>query len=237
MPDEKFPDGLTFRSDISVQLTDALGSDLEIVNAARVSTGTEHPKLTEQDRLLIRSLIRDEHGAPFEQVRFKFNIECPVFIARQWFKHRFSSFSEHSGRYSEYKPEFYIPHPDEVERQVGKRMSYTYEQHPDEGVREWFVNMSKRSAEAEWELYKAALAEGISKQQARINISFKMYTKFVWAIDLRNLTNFLVLRNDVHAQSQIMVAAKKVEESFSNVCPVTYDEWNAAGRPRLAGID
>jgi len=233
-------DEVVFRSDMSVVLIDSMGSDLRIANAARLSLDVEHPVFVDPaDTNLLRQLIssKPEHGAPFEKVRFEFLIECPIFVARQWFKHRFSSFNEVSARYSELKPHFYIPASEDVRQQVGKRMSYQYETHENAPVRAGFIEAQKGFSRTAYNLYNTLLKLGIAKEQARSVLPLNLYTRFMWGIDLRNLTNFLVLRNDKHAQLEIQHAAQAVESAFEEVCPVTYRIWNEEGRPRLAGID
>jgi thymidylate synthase (FAD) len=227
-----------FSSDMHVTLIDSMGNDLRIVNAARMSLNTEHTEFTEPaDSGLIRSLIRDEHGAPFEKIRFEFNVEVPIFIARQMFKHRFSSFSEASGRYTTYEPKFWIPKEEDVRTQVGKRMSYTYESLTDKDATKNFIDLLMSKSLEAYEIYEMHLAQGIAREVARINLPLNTYTRFMWGIDLRNLVNFLVLRNSPHAQREIQEAASKVELAFKEVCPITYSIWNELGRPRLAGID
>lgn len=225
-------------SDMYVTLIDSMGNDLRIVNAARMSLNTEHPEFIEPaDSGLIRSLIRDEHGAPFEKVRFEFLVEVPIFIARQWFKHRFSSFSEASGRYTTYEPKFWIPREEDVRTQVGKRMSYKYEKVNDEEVINEYMIGANSASQYLFAEYERFLGMGIAREIARINLPLNTYTRFMWGIDLRNLVNFLVLRNSPHAQREIQEAASKVELAFKEVCPITYSIWNELGRPRLAGID
>lgn len=227
-----------FSSDMNVTLIDSMGDDLRIVNAARLSLNVEHPEFVEPaDSGLLRSLIKDEHGAPFEKVRFEFLVEVPIFVARQWFKHRFSSFSEASGRYSTYEPKFWIPKEEDIRTQVGKRMSYKYESITDKTVIKGFLSRVKFTSEMSAKFYEGYLDQGISRELARINLPMNIYTRFMWGIDLRNLVNFLVLRTDEHAQKEIREAAAKVENAFQEVCPITYKIWNELDRPRLAGID
>lgn len=228
---------IEFASDMMVTLKTHMGDDLLIVNAARGSLGVEHEQFEASDYGLIKSLIRDEHGAPFEVVNFVFVVEVPLFIARQWFKHRFSGFSEKSGRYSKILPKFYIPADEDVMTQVGKSMSYTYKTLEPPENRQWFIDRSIEHAKNSYALYEESLVKGVAKQEARMNIPQNFYTRFYWKTDLRNLTNFLVLRNDHHAQLEIQRAAKIVEQAFASVAPVTYEIWCNEGRKRLAGID
>jgi len=225
-----------FSSDITVELIDYMGDDLRIVNAARASKGVTKNNLETVDHLLINSLIRDEHGAPFEKVRFEFFVECPIWMARQWFKHRFSSFSEMSGRYTEIPAKFWIPRKENVRMQVGKAMSYEYVSAEDSVANDYLSSLMDINIKS-YEYYKGCIENGIAKEVARYVMPMNMYTKFMWGTDLRNMTNFLVLRNDKHAQFEIQEAAQKVEQAFEKACPVTYELWNKNGRLRLAGID
>jgi thymidylate synthase (FAD) len=227
---------IEFSSEIMVEYEDSMGDDLRIVNAARASKGVKKFEFDSGDAGLIKSLIRDEHGAPFEKVRFEFYVECPIWMARQWFKHRFSSFSELSGRYTEIVPKFWLPTIEGVRMQVGKAMSYEYVS-LDEVISKDYVAALMDMNIKDYEFYRGAIEHGIAKEVSRYHMPLNMYTKFMWGTDLRNLVNFLVLRNDKHAQREIQEAAQKVEDTFKDVCPHTYNAWIELGRPRLAGID
>jgi thymidylate synthase (FAD) len=222
---------------MGVTLVDSMGDDLRIVNAARLSLDTTHQKFSDADEGLIRTLIKNGHGTPFEKVRFEFLIEVPIFVAREWFKHRMSSFNEVSGRYSEYKPKFYVPRTEDVRQQVGKKMSYEYETLSSDDDRAQYIVSQKHYCSLAWEGYEKYLEMGIAREVARNHIPLSIYTKFFWGTDLRNLTNFLVLRNAPQALREINRAAMLVEESFEKVAPVTYRLWNEEGRPRLAALD
>lgn len=224
-------------SEMHVELIDSMGSDLRIVNAARMSLDVEHPEFLPADEGLIRSLIRNGHGTPFEKPRFEFMVHVPIFIAREWFKHRFSSFNEVSGRYSEYKPIFYMPPDPYIRKQIGKAMSYDYKPIEDANKIADYKFHMHTTYTIQWNSYQAILAANIAKEIARIAMPIGLYTKFMWGTDLRNLTNFLVLRNAPQAQQEIQDAAKLVEKAFEQVCPITYRIWNEEGRPRLAALD
>jgi len=223
---------------MGVQLIDSMGGDLRIVNAARLSLDAEHSTFdAKSDTGLLRTLISNGHGTPFEKVRFEFMVDVPIFVAREWFKHRMSSFNEVSGRYSEYKPKFYLPLEKDVRRQIGKQMSYIYDSHPDETVISEYLSMQRNICELAWEGYRELLKLGLAREIARIHIPLSLYTKFMWGTDLRNLTNFLVLRNSPQALREIRYAAELVEEAFAIVAPITYEIWCKEGRPRLAALD
>ena len=222
---------------MGVTLVDSMGDDLRIVNAARLSLDTQKQKFSDADEGLIRTLIKNGHGTPFEKVRFEFLIEVPIFVAREWFKHRMSSFNEVSGRYSEYTPKFYIPREEDVRTLVGKRMSYEYTTLESEEDRAQYMVSQRHFCDLAWEGYQQYLSMGIAREVARNHMPLSTYTKFLWGTDLRNLTNFLVLRNSPQALREINRAAQLVEESFEKVVPVTYRLWNEEGRPRLAALD
>ncbi len=228
---------IEFSSEMIVKHIRTDGTELDIVNAARYSTISESFQLAQADYGLLKSLIREKHGAPFEMCGLVFAIEVPISIARQWFKHRFSSFSEQSGRYSELPPKFYIPRIEDVRQQLGKRMSYVYKQLEDETITNTYIEDLKDICKDSYDEYEYSLKNGIAKEIARLFLPANLYTRFRWKTDLRNLTNFLILRNDEHAQLEIREAAKKVEEVYATEFPIMYDIWNEVGRPPLAGID
>src|SRR5436305_2744781 len=111
-----------------VRLADAMASDLSVVKAARVSSARRKEEMDESDEGLIRFLMRDRHGTPFEHNAFRFHVRCPLFVAREWFRHRIGSFNEFSMRYARATDEFYVPEPEDVRSQVGKPGAYTFEQ-------------------------------------------------------------------------------------------------------------
>src|SRR3954467_3763972 len=110
-----------------VRLDDAMASDLSVANAARVSFARRKEELDEADEGLIRFLMRDRHGTPFEHNAFRFHVRCPIFVAREWFRHRIGSFNEFSMRYAKATDEFYVPEPEDVRSQVGKPGAYSFE--------------------------------------------------------------------------------------------------------------
>lgn len=226
-----------FSSEMDVVLTDHMGDDLSVVNAARLSMRGSSQTWTDGDTGLVRSLIKNGHGTPFEKVRFEFNIDVPIFVAREWFKHRMSSFNEESARYKIRRPKFWVPANSEVRTQVGKSISYAYEPLKDEEAVDRTIEALRVSAESLWTVYTALMKMGVAKEVARAVLPLSTYTMFAWGTDLRNLTNFLVLRNSKEAQWEIQKAAKDVEKAFEEVCPNIYRIWCEEGRPRLAALD
>lgn len=193
--------------------------DLIPVNAARVSVGGESNSFTDKDNGLLRRLISDRHGTPFEHGTIGFLVEVPIFVERQWRTHRWSSFNEHSGRYSLIEPIAYIPKV--WHETVGKPMNYERKEVNEDTSYEaskWTYDSYYNA----WSSYTAMLSEGVTREEARIVLPVGFYTKFYWTANLRSIINFLSLRNDVHAQSQIREAAEKVENIFAKHFPETH---------------
>jgi len=199
-----------------LRLIDFMGSDTAIVQAARVSFG-EGSKGEEKDRKLLDYLIRNHHDTPFEQVIFKFHVKCPIFVARQWFRHRWSSFNEISGRYTEMTDEFYLPTT--FRRQQDK--NYRYEDLPVELSALLRGQFETVYAEI-YRLYKSLLETGVAKEQARIILPLALYTQFYWVVNARSLMNFLQLRLDSHAQEEIRQYAQAIATVFQEKLPWTY---------------
>lgn len=204
--------------------------DLAVANSARVSFGKRVTELSEGDIKLIGFLMRERHGTPFEHNFFSFHIKCPIFVAREWFRHRISSFNEFSMRYSSFSPEFFIPSPEDVRTQVGKPGAYHFEPHPDQiVVLEWIAMVEQLCEKAE-AIYKWALDNGIAKEQARIILPVNTYTEFYWSVNARSLMNFLSLRNDNHAMKEIRDFAMAIELMFGKVMPHTRNAFVECNR-------
>lgn len=207
-----------------VRLVDYMGSDAAIVQAARVSYGAGTKKVTE-DRGLIRYLMRHRHTTPFEMVEFKFHVKLPIFVARQWIRHRSANVNELSGRYSVMKEEFYLPVPEDIRYQstVNKQGRST-EEVPDELKRKILDYLVKSQKEA-YETYSEYVDTGLARELARINLPLSLYTEWYWKIDLHNLFHFLRLRMDVHAQKEIRDYAVIMADMVKTVCPVAYEAF------------
>ncbi|MFI6684944.1 FAD-dependent thymidylate synthase [Streptomyces sp. NPDC050485] len=223
-----------YRSDIDVELIDHMGGDHSIVRAARVSSGTAGTP--EKDRGLLNMLARDRHGSPFESVVLQFKVECPIFVAREWFRHRVSSFNETSGRYKVLEPEFYEPHGGRPMRQIGQPGKYAFE----EGAYEQKVQVKaahKRLATWAWDEYTEMLDAGIAREVARNVLPLSLYTSFFWTVNLRSAMNFLSLRW-AHEEStvptfplyEIQQGAMKVEEHAQAIAPIAMEMFNKHGR-------
>ena len=211
-----------------VHLIAALADDLDVVNAARVSFNQVVETMEERDEGLIRFLVREQHGTPFEHGFFKFRIKAPIFVFREWHRHRVGhSYNEWSGRYSKLEPEFYVP--EILVTQTGKPGAYTFEEHSDLDQphwREWI----KRRYDCAFEAYEQMLDAGIAKQQARIVLPLATYSEMIWSCNPRSLMHFLSLRNSDQAQYEIREYARVVEDFFSEAMPVTHDAFVANGR-------
>ena len=199
-------------------------ADAAIIQAARVSYG-EGTKSISEDRTLIRYLMRHSHTTPLEMVEFKFHCKMPIFVARQWIRHRTASVNEVSGRYSEVKDEWYVPELENIRAQSKTNKQGGEEQLPPELANEIRENYALNSGEA-FDCYSAALTAGVSRELARINLPLSTYTEWYWKIDLHNLLHFLALRCDSHAQYEIRVFAEAMLKLITPIVPLTIEAWN-----------
>lgn len=201
-----------------VRLVDYLGSDQRIVQAARVSYG-EGTKSHRQDAGLIDYLLRHDHTSPFEQVVLTFHAKMPVFVARQWVRHRTARLNEISGRYSVMKDEFYVPAGEDVSEQSEDNKQGRAEAAADAELQESVRNRLADGQEAAYAEYTALLDEGLARELARVNLPLSLYTEWYWQIDLHNLFRFLKLRMNQHAQREIRAYATTIFEITKRVCP------------------
>lgn len=207
-----------------VRLVDYMGSDAAIVQAARVSYG-EGTKKVSEDRALIRYLMRCRHTSPFEMVEFKFHVKLPIFVARQWIRHRTANVNEYSGRYSVMKQEFYIPEAKDIRFQsTVNKQSRSEEEVPDE-LKRRFIDFLKRTHAASYEEYERLIEAGLARELARIGLPLSLYTEWYWKIDLHNLFHFLRLRLDPHAQLEIRQYAHVMADMVKIVCPMAYEAF------------
>jgi thymidylate synthase (FAD) len=199
-------------------------ADSAIVQAARVSYGAGTKTLNE-DRGLIRYLLRHAHTTPLEMVEFKFHCKMPIFVARQWIRHRTASVNEVSGRYSEVKDETYRPALENVRAQSRTNKQGGEEQVSLEIAQE-FIDNCILDGDESFTSYRGALHDGISRELARINLPLSTYTEWYWKIDLHNLLHFLALRCDSHAQYEIRVFAEAMLKLITPIVPMTIEAWN-----------
>lgn len=206
-----------------VRMVDYYGSDQRIVQAARVSYG-EGTKTVSQDAALIDYLLRHQHTSPFEQVVFTFHLKMPVFVARQWVRHRTGRMNEVSGRYSIMKDEFYVPELPCISRQSADNKQGRGEAFQDseaQQFRQEFIEGQENS----YKTYTAMVEKGLAREIARINLPLALYTEFYWQMDLHNLFHFLKLRLESHAQYEIRMYAEQILEVIRTVCPMAVNSF------------
>ena len=206
-----------------VRLVDYLGGDARIVQAARVSYG-EGTKTLREDGALIDYLLRNKHTSPFEQVILTFHVKMPIFVARQWIRHRTARLNEISGRYSVMRDEFYLPNPTEVRYQSRRNKQGRGEEVP-EALRERVIRLLQEEARRAYANYEDLLEEGVARELARINLPLSLYTELYWQIDLNNLFHFLRLRLDWHAQYEIRAYGDVMARLAQAVAPRAYEAF------------
>ena len=223
------PDYRTVLDHGFVRLDAVMADDLSVVNAARVSFARHKDAMDASDEGLIRFLLRERHGTPFEHNSFRFHIRCPIFVAREWFRHRIGSFNEFSMRYAKATDDFYVPAPEDVRSQVGKPGAYTFETvEPElaESTRETFESIYQVAYAAYEELVEA----GIAREIARCVLPVGAYTEFFWTVNARALMNFVSLRAADTAQREIRRYAEAAESFLAEKMPVTYEAFVANDR-------
>ncbi|MFW5696021.1 MAG: FAD-dependent thymidylate synthase [Alkalispirochaeta sp.] len=216
-----------------VRLVDYLGGDQRIVQSARVSYGAG-TKTYRQDKGLINYLLRNEHTSPFEQVVFTFHTKMPIFVARQWVRHRTARLNEISGRYSVMKDEFYVPGegavaPQSTDNKQG-RSGDAFEPEEARAIQAELETQQKRAYQG----YETLLERNVARELARINLPLSMYTEWYWQIDLHNLFHFLKLRMDAHAQYEIRAYAETMFEIAQRVCPIATEAFDEHVRGGLS---
>lgn len=207
-----------------VRLIDVMGDDSSIVQAARVSYG-KGTKTIREDRALIRYLMRHRHTSPFEMVEFKFHVKLPIFVARQWIRHRTANVNEYSGRYSVMPDEFYLPNPEVVCKQSKKNKQGRGSEPIDFTTSEQFISDLEQIQKTLYEKYNKYLEKEIARELARIILPLSTYTEWYWKIDLHNLFHFLKLRLDPTAQYEIRQYAKVISEIVRVCVPLAYEAF------------
>ena len=207
-----------------VRLVDFMGDDGAIVQAARVSYGKGTKKVS-RDRELIRYLLGHQHTSPFEMVEFKFHVKLPIFVARQWIRHRTANVNEYSGRYSVMKEEFYQPEADQIRLQSDINKQGRSEEQVPADLQEDFLNHSSDIQKRVYEKYNHYITAGLARELARINLPLSLYTEWYWKIDLHNLLHFLRLRMDPHAQYEIRQYAIVMGEIVKAICPISWEAF------------
>jgi thymidylate synthase (FAD) len=212
-----------------VRLDGAMADDLSVANGARVSFARRKEELDESDEGLIRFLMRERHGTPFEHNAFRFHVRCPIFVAREWFRHRVGSFNEFSLRYAKATDDFYVPEPEDVRSQVGKPGAYSFEPVSDE-LAETTREKLQAVYEAAYLAYEQLVELGVARELARSVLPVGAYTEFYWTVNARSLMNFLSLRNSESAQREIRRYAEACERFLEEKMPVTYAAFVANER-------
>ncbi|MBR5645458.1 MAG: FAD-dependent thymidylate synthase [Treponema sp.] len=207
-----------------VRLVDYFGGDQRIVQSARVSYG-EGTKTVSQDGALIDYLLRHQHTSPFEQVVMTFHVKMPIFVARQWVRHRTGRMNEVSGRYSIMKDEFYVPAEDKVSPQSTDNKQGRAAEAFDKKTADDIIAKLEKGQEDAYEGYNELIECGLAREIARINLPLSLYTEFYWEMDLHNLFHFLKLRLDSHAQYEIRVYAEVILEICKKVAPMATESF------------
>lgn len=230
-----------FRSDMTVELIKASASDADVIWAARVSTAGEQ-SLDEvgedpaRSAGLINYLARERHGSPFEHTSMTFFVSAPIFVFREFMRHRIASYNEESGRYRELQPVFYVPAPERKLIQVGKTGAYTF----IDGTKEQYditVTAMKESYLFVYERYQKMLEAGIAREVARAVLPVGLYSSMYVTMNARALMNFLSLRTSragshfpSYPQREIEMVAEMMEEHFARLMPLTHGAFEKSGR-------
>ena len=206
-----------------VRLVDSMGGDDAIVQAARVSYGRGTSKVS-QDRGLIRYLMRHRHTTPFEMVEFKFHCKMPIFVARQWVRHRTANINEYSLRYSEARDEFYYPDPEHIQFQSAFNKQGRMGEVPAD-LKQKVQNYFKEISEKSFGIYLELNEAGVARELARAILPVNLYTEWYWKNDRHNLLHVIGLRSDSHAQYEIRVFSDAMADSVKTVAPFAWEAY------------
>lgn len=207
-----------------VELVEVMGSDQAILDAARVSISGEGVVPTSADQGLLRYLLRHKHTTPYEMVEFKFDCKMPIFVARQWIRHRTASVNEMSARYSIMPNEFYVPAVDRIQEQSTNNKQGSGDLLPLAKRLELQEGINSFSQVA-YQMYEKLIDEGVAREIARMVLPTNIYTQWFWKIDLHNLMHFLQLRLHEHAQYEIRVFAEVIADIVQETCPIAYQAF------------
>ena len=219
-----------------VRVIDYMGDDAAVVQAARVSYGKGTKKISD-DAGLINYLLRHRHTTPFEMCEIKYHVKLPIFVARQWIRHRTANVNEYSARYSVLDREFYVPEEDHLAAQsssnrqgrgnilLGKEAKRVLDilREDAQMTYDHYIEMLNESEEGN---IIDVSKEGLARELARMNLTLSTYTQWYWKTDLHNLLNFLSLRADTHAQYEIRVYADAMMETLRRWCPITFQSFS-----------
>lgn len=246
VPSDPKPD-IQFRSDVTVELVRASAHDSDVLFAARVSTMGEQTLEAAQESTdtdaddkrakgLINYLMRDRHGSPFEHNSMTFYVQAPIFVFREFMRHRIASYNEESGRYRELNPVFYVPAPERNLVQVGKPGAYDFLPGSQEQIDIVAAETREQSIRA-FQSYQRMLDAGVAREVARIVLPLNIYSSMYVTLNARSLMNFISLRTKREGshfpsfpQREIEMAAEKIEDHFAELMPFTYAAFNGNGR-------
>ncbi len=206
-----------------IRIVDYMGSDSAIVQAARVSYG-KGTKQISQDEALIKYLMRHHHTTPFEMCEIKFHVKLPIFVARQWIRHRTANVNEYSARYSILDNEFYIPKLEQIAKQSDNNKQGSGEAFDPDTSKE-IIDSLTNDSNLVYSHYKKFIEQGLAREIARTDLTLNYYTQFYWKIDLHNLLHFLKLRTDKHAQYEIRVYAEVMLDIIKKWVPLAYNAF------------
>lgn len=207
-----------------VRLVDYCGNDDRIVQAARISYGAG-TKSYRQDKGLINYLMRNDHSSPFEMVNFTFHVKMPIFVARQWIRHRTAKLNEISGRYSIMADEVYRPDREHINKQSEDNRQGREASMVDDALAKDVMDKFDANHELIFKNYHDMLDSGIARELSRIDLPLSLYTEMYWSMDLRNLFHFLKLRCDSHAQYEIQEYANVILGIVETVCPIATEAF------------
>ena len=234
-------DEIVFREDMSVELVKSSASDADVIWAARVSTAGDKSLEdvggdASKSEGLINYLARERHGSPFEHTSMTFFISAPIFVFREFMRHRIASYNEESGRYRELKPVFYIPSKERKLVQIGKAGAYTFVDGTPEQY-EITIKSIKGTCTLAYENYQKMLDAGVAREVARAVLPVTLYSSMYVTMNARALMNFLSLRTSrdgshfpSYPQREIEMVAEKMEAEFAKLMPITYGAFQKSGR-------
>ena len=234
-------DEIVFREDMSVELVKSSASDADVIWAARVSTAGDKSledigSDASKSEGLINYLARERHGSPFEHTSMTFFISAPIFVFREFMRHRIASYNEESGRYRELKPVFYIPSKERKLVQIGKAGAYTFVDGTPEQY-EITVESIKETCILAYGNYQKMLDAGVAREVARAVLPVTLYSSMYVTMNARALMNFLSLRTSrdgshfpSYPQREIEMVAEKMEAEFAKLMPITYGAFQKSGR-------
>jgi len=240
MEDQDAP-GIEFRSEMTVELIRAAASDADVIFGAKVSTKGEQSLADvgadpASSRGLISYLMRERHGSPFEHTSMTFYVQAPIFVFREFMRHRTASYNEESGRYRQLRPVFYVPGPDRNLVQQGKPGRYDFVPGTAEQVA-LVDEVTRRACEQAYAAYQTMLAAGVAREVARIVLPLTIYSSMYVTMNARALMNFLSLRTKrpdsrfpSYPQREIEMVAEAIEGEWARLMPLTHEAFEANGR-------